>query len=159
MHQWSTRQTIPLQYSKKLFFVSQILSVSLSIAAVPLASLFFPCLQVCVPPLQACCLSIRCLTERWPGAALSLNASISLSPFRSHHPRNGGSIRHDPRTHTVLHYPCTQPNAFRSHSEDPSNLCALAHVCMCVNCLHGCVCACMRDFPSLTKDNKSSKYS
>lgn len=74
--------------------------------------------------LLLCCLSIRCLTERWAEAALSLNASISLSPFRSHRPRNGGSIRHDPRTHTVLHYPSSQPTAFRPHSPDPSSTCA-----------------------------------
>lgn len=74
--------------------------------------------------LLLCCLSIRCLTERWAEAALSLNASISLSPFRSHRPRNGGSIRHDPRTHTVLHYPSSQPTAFRPQSLDPSTRCA-----------------------------------
>lgn len=66
--------------------------------------------------LLPCSLSIRCLTERWAAAALSLDASISLSPFRSHRPRNGGSIRHDPRTHTVLHYPVSQTTAFRSLS-------------------------------------------
>lgn len=71
--------------------------------------------------LLPCCLSIRRLTERWAAAALSLNASISLSPFRSHRPRNGGSIRHDPRTHTVLHYPSSQPTAFGSRLPAPRN--------------------------------------
>ncbi len=95
--------------------------------------------------LLPCCLSIRRLTERWAAAALSLNASISLSPFRSHRPRNGGSIRLDPRTHTVLHYPSSQPTAFRSHFQDPYSTCAWAHVCMCVKCVYMCVCACMSE--------------
>lgn len=102
---------------------------------------------VCVAPLQWAswcslllrCLSIRRLTERWAVPALSLNASISLSPFRSHRPRNGGSIRHDPRTHTVLHYsnpttpfpaPSPQPSSFRSHSLDPPCACAWTHECV-----------------------------
>lgn len=82
--------------------------------------------------LLPCRLSIRRLTERWAAAALSLNASISLSPFRSHRPRNGGSIRHDPRTHTVLHYPSSQPTAFGSRLPGPVQSLRVrgAHVCM-----------------------------
>ncbi|CAB1456255.1 unnamed protein product [Pleuronectes platessa] len=93
-------------------------------------------LQSCSSPYRLTLLPCVRLTERWAAAALSLNASISLSPFRSHRLRNGGSIRRltkdaqsergldstlfTPPHLPVLHFP-PFPHVFPALLERPSS--------------------------------------